>query len=156
MEDVRFEVIDPMAADAQAAMAAYFAELDRRFPGGFEHGDALSTAGDTYRPPAGVFVVVRATDDTVLGCGAVQFLDASTGEVKRMWVAERARGTGLGRRLLAHLEGVVAANGCSRVVLDTNGTLSEAIAMYGKAGYHEVPPYNGNPYAEHWFEKPLP
>ena len=156
MEDVHFEVTDPMSADAQAAMAAYFAELDRRFPGGFDHGDALSTAGHTYRPPAGVFVFARGADDRVLGCGAVQFLDERTGEVKRMWVGEHARGMGLGRRLLAHLEGLVAANGCERVVLDTNGTLSEAIAMYGTAGYHEVAPYNDNPYAQHWFEKPLP
>jgi hypothetical protein len=41
------------------------------------------------------------------------------------------------------------------VRLDTNGALTEAIALYRSAGYREVEPFNDNPYAHHWFEKPL-
>ncbi|MEY2590801.1 MAG: hypothetical protein QOJ67_2785, partial [Acidimicrobiaceae bacterium] len=39
--------------------------------------------------------------------------------------------------------------------LDTNQTLTEAIAMYRSAGYHEVDAFNDEPYAHHWFEKQL-
>ena len=42
------------------------------------------------------------------------------------------------------------------VRLETNGTLTEAIARYRSAGYVEVPAFNGEPYAQHWFEKHLP
>ena len=41
------------------------------------------------------------------------------------------------------------------VRLDTNGTLSEAIAMYGRAGYRPIERYNDNPYAQAFFEKAL-
>jgi hypothetical protein len=39
--------------------------------------------------------------------------------------------------------------------LDTNGALTEAIAMYRAGGWTEIAPFNDNPYAEHWFEKEL-
>lgn len=30
-----------------------------------------------------------------------------------------------------------------------------AIALYRSSGYEEVPAFNAEPYAHHWFEKPL-
>ena len=39
--------------------------------------------------------------------------------------------------------------------LETNGTLREAIGLYRSAGYVEVPAFNSEPYAHHWFEKQL-
>jgi len=72
-----------------------------------------------------------------------------------MWVSPDARGLGLGRRLLAELEGTAAAHGATAVRLETNHNLSEAIALYRSAGFKEVPAFNTEPYAHHWFEKPL-
>ena len=72
-----------------------------------------------------------------------------------MWVADAARGLGVGRRLLAELETRAAAGGAPAVRLDTNRHLSEAIAMYRSSGYHEVAAFNDERYADHWFEKPL-
>ena len=49
-----------------------------------------------------------------------------------------------------------AASGGARVVrLETNGTLAEAIGLYRSAGYQEVPAFNDEPYAHHWFCKTL-
>ena len=73
-----------------------------------------------------------------------------------MWVDPAARGLGVGRRLLAELESRAAANGSRTVRLDTNGALTEALAMYRSAGYREVEPFNDEQYADHWFEKRLP
>jgi hypothetical protein len=39
--------------------------------------------------------------------------------------------------------------------LETNATLVEAITMYRSAGYTEVPAFNDEPFADHWFAKPL-
>jgi GNAT superfamily N-acetyltransferase len=105
-------------------------------------------------PGAGVFVV--ATSDGVpVACGGVQQVGPVTGEIKRMWVDPDWRGAGLGSRMLRHLEAEAARLGHTRVCLDTNGTLVEAIAMYERAGYTHVERYNDNPYAQAWFAKDL-
>ena len=54
------------------------------------------------------------------------------------------------------LEARARAAGCDRVRLDTNHTLVEAIAMYRGRGYRDVPRFNHEGYADHWFEKTLP
>jgi len=69
-----------------------------------------------------------------------------------MWVADTARGLGLGRRMLAELEARCPG---PVVHLETNGSLAEAIALYRSAGYTEVEPFNDEPYADLWFEKRL-
>ena len=71
-----------------------------------------------------------------------------------MWVAPAARGLGLGRRLLRELEEQARRRGARVVRLETNRTLAEAIALYRSAGYVEIEPFNDEPYAHHWFEKP--
>ena len=90
-----------------------------------------------------------------VGCGALKFHGRRPTELKRMWVDPTARGLGVGRRLLAALE-AHAAEGPSRVLhLETNRSLTEAIALYRSAGWTEVPAFNDEPYAHHWFEKRL-
>ncbi len=151
---VVFDTVDPSTREARTATAAYFAELDRRFPTGFDADGAAVHDRRALRPPDGAFVVVR-DDAALVGCGGVQRIDDGTGEIKRMWIHPDWRGLGLGRRLLDHLEQVALGLGRARVVLDTNGTLTEAIAMYGAAGYVAIERYNDNPYAQHWFAKDL-
>lgn len=150
--DPVFAQVDGGGVDAVAAMSAYFAELNDRF--GFEAGSALTDAAVAYNAPYGIFVLGRVADVVVAG-GALSWLDATTAEVKRMWVAPAARGRGIARALLAELERRAGAAGRLRVVLDTNGALVEAIALYRRAGYTPIERYNDNPYAQHWFAKDL-
>ena len=72
-----------------------------------------------------------------------------------MWVAPAARGLGLGRRLLRELERLARETGARTIRLDTNRVLNEAIRLYRSAGYQEVPRFNDEHYAHHWFEKAL-
>jgi ribosomal protein S18 acetylase RimI-like enzyme len=83
----------------------------------------------------------------------VTFLPDGSAYLKRMWVARSVRGLGLGRRLLTELEKTARDNGARRLVLETRDELREAIGLYLSAGYREVPPFNDEPYADHWFEK---
>lgn len=145
--------VDPRDEAARRAMAAYFAELDRRFDGGFDPGDGDGEA-ERFLPPTGTFVIARLGDE-VVACGGVQAIGGEVAEIKRMWVSPSARGQGLGRRLLHELERRAGALGHRTVRLDTNATLTEAVGMYEAAGYTEVARYNDNPYAERFFEKRL-
>ena len=72
-----------------------------------------------------------------------------------MWVADAARGLGLGRRLLARPRGARRARRRRDARLETNDTLVEAIALYRSVGYREVPAFNDEPFADHWFAKRL-
>jgi GNAT superfamily N-acetyltransferase len=149
-----FRVADPGSSAARDAMSAYFDELDARFVDGFDPGSALDDASRDFVPPYGLFVLA-GPDDAPSACGAITFLDEDRAEVKRMWVAPHARGHGIATRLLTHLESLVAASGRSTVVLDTNGVLHVAIAMYRRHGYQPIGRYNDNPYAQLWFAKSL-
>jgi GNAT superfamily N-acetyltransferase len=146
--------LDPTHPNAQFCLQSYFAELDRRFDAGFDPALSISAEAHELRPPAGLLLVASLHAEPI-GCGALKFHDDAPTEIKRMWVAESARGLGIGRRLLNELEAHAAANGARMVRLETNRTLVEAIAMYRSAGYVEVAPFNDEPYAHHWFEKQL-
>ena len=66
------------------------------------------------------------------------------------------RGRGLGRRLLGVLEACAFAGGGPVARLETGGVLTEALSLYRSAGWVEVPPFNDEPFADHWFEKTQP
>ena len=151
---VEVNVVDPAKPDAQFCLREYVAELGRRFDGGFDPALSISAELGDLRPPAGVFLVASLRAEPV-GCGALKFHGNEPTELKRMWVAESARGLGIGRRLLNELEGHAAAGGARVVRLETNENLTEAISLYHSAGYREVAAFNDEPYAHHWFEKRL-
>jgi GNAT superfamily N-acetyltransferase len=140
---------DPASPAARACLAAYFAELDRRFPGGFDPGPPADPAD--HRPPRGLFLTAQAGNRT-LACVALSFAQA---EVKRLWVAPEARGMGLAARLMQAVEDAARTRGLTRLVLDTNATLTEAMTLYRRLGWTGIPRYNDNPYAQAWFAKDL-
>jgi DNA-binding MarR family transcriptional regulator/GNAT superfamily N-acetyltransferase len=151
---VEIDVVDPAHRDAQLCVREYFAELGRRFDMGFDPALSIPVELDELRPPAGLFLVAALRGEPV-GCGALRFHGGQPTELKRMWVAESARGLGIGRRLLDELERRAAAGGARVIRLETNGALTEAIGLYRSAGYREVDAFNAEPYAHHWFEKQL-
>ena len=153
-----FDAADPRSADAIESMTAYFDELEQTFPTGFDPGDTLTADAHQFDEPSGAFVVARVIDEVgshIVGCGGVRTLEPGIAEIKRMWVAADWRGLGLAKRLLADLEGRAASIGHRLVRLDTNATLTNAIAMYERAGYRAIGRYNENPFAQCWFEKRL-
>jgi DNA-binding MarR family transcriptional regulator/GNAT superfamily N-acetyltransferase len=151
---VDVDAVDPTHPLARHCLDAYFSELDRRFDTGFDPALSSSPDLEAMRPPAGLFLVATLRRAPV-GCGGLQFHRDAPPDVKRMWVAESARGLGIGRRLLAELEARAAANGSRVLRLETNKALTEAISLYRSAGYREVDAFNDEPYGHHWFEKHL-
>jgi DNA-binding MarR family transcriptional regulator/N-acetylglutamate synthase-like GNAT family acetyltransferase len=151
---VEVAAIDPAHPHAQLCRQEYFSELDRRFDTGFEPALSIPADEEALRLPAGLFLVASLREEPI-GCGGLKFHNNEPAEIKRMWVAESARGLGIGRRLLSELEAHAANHGARAVRLETNKTLAEAISLYRSAGYVEVTPFNDEVYAHHWFEKQI-
>jgi DNA-binding MarR family transcriptional regulator/GNAT superfamily N-acetyltransferase len=148
----RISVEDPDSPDAKWCLGQYFAELGERFEGGFDAGKSIPADSGDLRPPRGTFLLARL-DGRSVGCGAVKPAEPGVGSIKRMWVAPEVRGAGVGRRLLLALEKEAAGLGMTLLRLETNRNLHEAQALYRRNGYREVPAFNDDPYADHWFEK---
>jgi DNA-binding MarR family transcriptional regulator/GNAT superfamily N-acetyltransferase len=151
---IEIRLADPAAPDARRCLRAYYAELRRRSDMPFDPASGSTAEPHEVRPPAGAFLIAYAGDEPV-GCGALKRHEGEPSDIKRMWVAESARGLGIGRRLLEALEQLAHDHGDLSVRLETNRALVEAIGMYRSAGYREVPAFNDEPFADHWFEKRL-
>ena len=148
------DVEDPSSPAARECLSLYYRELAERFRAGFDPAASISATPRELTPPHGYFLVARLYGRPV-GCGALK-CHADFGEIKRMWVDASTRGLGLGRRLLATLESLARSQGLPILRLETNESLKEAQALYRSSGYQEVPAFNREPYAHHWFEKRLP
>lgn len=145
---------DPDSPETIACWRGYFDDLLARVPEARPEMFPLPDPGaDRYRPPHGRCLVAWS-DDLPVGCVALRPLDATTAEVKRLWVHASARGQGLARRLMAAVEDEARAMGLTALKLDTNSALTEAIALYRQTGWTDIAPYTGAP-ADTWLGKTL-
>ena len=145
---------DPASPDARWCLSHYFAELAARFEESFDPRQTLPADSKDLVPPSGAFLLARFTGQPA-GCGALKTRRPGVGEIMRMWVDHPHRGLGIGARILDALEEQAKALGHDVVRLYTNRSLDAAKAMYRARGYVEIPRYNDDPYANHWFEKRL-
>jgi ribosomal protein S18 acetylase RimI-like enzyme len=142
------------SAEVRACFMRYFAELDRRFETGFDVTRSIRADAADLTPPAGLVLLARIRQEPV-ACGALKLHPDGIAELKRMWVSPHMRGLGLGGRMLRELERHAVEHGARVIHLETNRSLTEAIALYRRSGYLEVPAFNDEPFAHHWFEKRL-
>ncbi|WP_294120109.1 GNAT family N-acetyltransferase [Sphingomonas sp.] len=156
MANPTIEIVEvpPTSAVAVFCLSHYFRELAERFEGGFDPANSSAPTLDEFAPPHGTFIVVRLDGEPV-GCGGFKSISPEAAYIKRMWISRTVRGLGLGRRLLHELEHRAREVGYRIVRLETQESLTEAQQLYRSSGYTEVPPFNDEPYAHHWFEKKL-
>ncbi|MET7686287.1 GNAT family N-acetyltransferase [Streptomyces sp. NPDC005423] len=102
--------------------------------------DPDTTPEADFDPPAGLLLVAYVGEEAV-GCGGVRLVNEHTAEVKRMYVSGDARGHGIGRYLLEHLERHATARGATRIVLETGRRNIAALALYHRTGYLPCPSY---------------
>lgn len=137
-----------LLAAMRAEIAAVYAGLDLDAP-------EMPRAGPAeLGPPGGTFLVGTRDGDPVC-CGGVKRLDEHACEIKRMYVAPRARGQGVARTLLGALEQAARELGYAVARLDTGPDQPHARALYESAGYVEIENFNRNPIATYFAEKPL-
>ena len=109
---------------------------------GFE--SELSGLPGDYAGERGALFIARSPEGAA-GCIALRPFDASTGEIKRLYVRPAFRGTGLGAKLAARVVGAARAAGYDRLVLDTLDRMDAAVRLYKKLGFQTIPPYYNNP-----------
>ena len=146
--------VDPADPRAQACMARYYAELAARFERGFDVALSCDPEADEMMRPRGSFLLA-VSDEVAVGCAGLKGTDKGYGEVKRVWVDPSVRGLGLSRRMMARLEEVARELGIGILRLDTNSALPEAVALYRRSGWNEIPRFNEDPYPDLFFEKVL-
>ena len=152
---VTVEPADAASDEARACLAAYYDELARRFPQRVRPRPQPPSRHATSSPSRPALFVLARLHGRAIGCGAVLFHDGAPAYIKRMWVDDAVRGMGVGRRILTALEQAARDHAATSVTLETNASLTEAIAMYRASGYVEVEPFNDEVYADHWFRKSL-
>lgn len=150
--DVRLE--PPVSRDARRCVNQYFQELAARIEGGFDPALSDRVDPDDLMPPKGCVLLARIEGNPV-GCGALQRVDETTGEMKRMWTAPSARRIGVARRILRRLEATARGWKLETVRVTINRNMSEVRAFLRAEGFREVEPFNAEPYADYWFEKAL-
>jgi GNAT superfamily N-acetyltransferase len=151
MEFRAMDAATPPASDLIEAMIADLIPLYGRIDG----ADAPRATPEDFSPPDGVFLVGYSDSGEPLCGGGVKRLGEGLAEIKRMFVVPAARGQGLAGELLTALEDAARALGYARVRLDTGAKQPRAERLYRRAGYAEIPDYNGNPYASYFGEKTL-
>jgi len=123
---------------------------------GGEDTNPLSVAD--LAPPWGSFLLgYLGAEAVAMGgwhfyAGAAPVPAARPAEIRRMFVVDRVRGQGVGRRLLGALEAGAAAAGADMMLLETGTPQVDAVALYRAAGYTDLPRFGywaGSPVSVH-------
>lgn len=101
-----------------------------------------------FTPGRGIFLLA-SLDGEPVGCGAIRMLDTGDAEIKRMYVKPEARGNGVARSVLHELEAESRRLGAKRMILETGFRQVEALALYRREGFDEIPRYEPYVDAEH-------
>ena len=108
-------------------------------PSVFANLDAeLTGLPGRFGPPSGCLLLARL-DGAPVGCVAFYGQDATTMEIKRMFVRPDAWGHGIGARMLDVLLAEAEAAGYTRYRLSTHRALHAAQSLYRRAGFRDVP-----------------
>lgn len=139
---ISVETGDPRSAAATALLRQSHALMEELFP----PEDNFFLDIDALTDPHIAFFVARQGDET-LGTGALADM-GDYGEVKSMFVAEAARGLGVGAALLDRIEQEARARKLAWLRLETGNRLGAALRLYARAGFTERGPFGDYPAAK--------
>ena len=96
--------------------------------------------------PNALFVAIA--DGTTVATAAIKHLENGVGELKRMYVARRVCGNGIGRALLSAVVDHAVAGGLEVLRLETARWMVEAHALYESFGFVDRDDYAGREFGE--------
>lgn len=137
------------AAEYSAAFVLfkeYIASLD--FDLGFQNIDhELTILPEMYGPPTGCLFLVKAGGEFV-GCAALRRIENDTTcELKRMYLRPNYHRLGIGKAMMEKALQTARTLGYQTMKMDTIGyKMPNAVKLYKSFSFHEIEPYNHNPY----------
>lgn len=87
------------------------------------------------------YVVLAYLDSVPVACGAIKEYNNKTMEIKRMFTLSKKRGRGLASKILEELEGWAKELSNSKCILETGKQQIEAVNLYKRKGYVQIPNY---------------
>ena len=98
-------------------------------------------------PPENRLLIAYDGTDTLVGCGSLRRIRPDAGEMKRMFVAPPARGTGLGRAIFEERIAEARRMGLKWLYADTVKGNRPMLNLYEKSGFDYIDRYpeNANP-----------
>ncbi|WP_347711490.1 GNAT family N-acetyltransferase [Olsenella uli] len=118
----------------------------------------LSSFYDADPAHRAYYVAVDATGQVIGGGGLAEFEGfPNTAEMQKLYLADAAKGHGLGARLVGCIEQAARRMGCERLYLETHSNLKAAIHLYEKLGYQRIqkPALCQHSATDHFFIKRL-
>ncbi|HEX8195615.1 MAG TPA: GNAT family N-acetyltransferase [Pyrinomonadaceae bacterium] len=107
--------------------------------------DELENLPGKYAAPEGRLLLARS-GEALAGCAALRKIDAKTCEMKRLFVRETFRGSGLGKQLTEILIAEARKIGYRKMRLDTlPDKMPLAVRLYERLGFRQIPPYYESP-----------
>jgi GNAT superfamily N-acetyltransferase len=120
-----------------------FPELRKEIEAYFEPQEWERTLADLPRihaRPKGD-MLLALVDDEPLGCIMYHEMSPGIAEFKRLYVAEQARGMGLGKSLVVQAQERARRDGYRKIRLDGATFLAPAIKLYQQVGFRIVEPF---------------
>ena len=108
-----------------------------------DHTTLRDPDGQILRPGGAIFMAI--TGHTAIGCCALIPIEPGVYEVAKMAVERSHRGFGVGRKILEYTIAQARARGATRLYLETNKTLLNAIHLYESVGFRHLPPERVTP-----------
>lgn len=134
-----FREYTEMLVSGDPAVAGYLAQQN--------YDEELRHLEHKYGEPGGRLFLALC-DGEAAGCVALRRMSDTRCELKRLYVRPAFRGRGLGRTLTERAIAAARQIGYRDMVLDTLPFLTEAIALYRRLGFEEIPQYNDSPMQE--------
>lgn len=151
MPDAPYRIDQAQAPAEIAAVARLFRDYAGSLPVDLAYQDfeaELASLPGKYAPPAGALLIARDAQGEALACVALRPMAAAgCCEMKRLYVAPRGRGLGLGRATAEAVCAEAARLGYHEIRLDTLPSMTEAMALYARLGFEPIAPYYDTPVA---------
>jgi putative acetyltransferase len=130
-------------------------EFSLRFGEGSESDAQLAALPGSYTDHGGAFWVATLPDGSLVGTCGVFPLEPGRHELRKMYLAQAARGLGLGRRLLEVAVTFARTRGATELVLDTTEQMTRAIAFYEASGFVRDDRYISGARCSRGYRRPL-
>lgn len=142
--------IRPITPADNAAVAALIravsAEYELTPEKGYSVADAtLDQLAEVYAPEGYIYLVIEMDGQLLGGCGIGALADSrDICELQKMYFLPKARGRGLASAIATLCMNFARDYGYQQIYLETTAILPEALRLYQRLGFTELPQHLGN------------